>query len=78
MQLPPPPKDVESLKSKILAAWRECGYVELENLQIGTHADKLVLSGRVSTFFLRQKAECIALTLAGAGTLESKIAVDGF
>jgi len=73
-----PPSDVESLKSEILAAWRESGYVELENIQIEGDADNVVLSGRVSTFFLRQKAECLALTLAGAGRLESRIEVAGF
>ena len=74
----PPPKNVVSLNSEILVAWRECGNSELENVQIEAHADEVVLSGRVSTFFLRQKAECIALMLAGAGKLESKIEVEGF
>ncbi len=71
-----PPRDSNALTDEVARAFSESGYSELENIRIHAHGEKVVLSGRVSAFYLRQKAEHIALSLAGPGKLESRIHVD--
>jgi hypothetical protein len=70
------PQQGRSLGEAIAAAYKESGYGELEGLDIHTDGNRVVISGKVSSFFVRQKAECIGLHLAGLGNLESHVQVE--
>ena len=70
-----PPQEATTLITRIANALKESGYGELENIRIHPYGENVLLTGSVSAFYLRQKAECIALGITGAGKLDSRIRV---
>lgn len=63
------------LASDVHNALRNTGYSEIYNLDVIVDAHEVHLSGRVSSYYIRQRAENAALSIPGVITVTSNIVI---
>jgi hypothetical protein len=65
----------DALLHEIVDSLRSTGYPELRNLVVDVDGHDVCLHGQVSSYFLRQKAECIILSNPAVATFHSLVQV---
>lgn len=74
-----PPKPVPSadlnMASRIDRALRATGYTSLRNVRIGVATGSVILRGRVSTYYLKQVAQVVALGIPGVKKVQNELDV---
>lgn len=66
----------ETLIRRIERTLQQSGYPELQNLEIIQGHDRILLYGRVRTYFLKQLAQSLILALPDVTAVENQMDVD--
>lgn len=66
----------ESLSRRVEQCLRQCGYPELHNLEVIQGSDRILLQGRVRTYFLKQLAQNLVLSLPEVTAVENQLDVE--
>lgn len=65
----------ELLKCEISGSFRQCGYRELDGLEIEVDGHDVTLRGTLPTYYLRQKAAALVLSNQAVATLQTVIEI---
>lgn len=65
----------DMLKCEIIEAFKQCGYRELDRVEIEVDGHDVTLRGTLPSYFLRQKAAALVLSNPSVATLQSMIDV---
>lgn len=63
------------LIGRIAESLRESGYPELQNLEVSHAYERILLQGRVQTYFLKQVAQALVLSVPGVTAVENQVDV---
>lgn len=65
----------DSLARRVELSLLQCGDPELQNLEVRGGHGRILLAGRVRTYFLKQLAQTVILSLPGVTSVENHVAV---
>lgn len=65
------------LRDSVQQALQQSGYAELGNLEIDVDDGRVTLSGRVSSYYLKQVAQSRSLGLDGVRLLSNRVTIQG-
>lgn len=68
----------EPLSRRVERRLEESGYPELRNLNVSQGPHRILLEGKVRTYFLKQVAQTLVLSLPGVDAVENQIEVSGY
>ena len=64
-----------ALLSAIADAFRQTGYGQLRSLAVRREGESVILAGQVPTYFLKQLAQTVAMSVSGVGCVDNEIHV---
>jgi osmotically-inducible protein OsmY len=64
------------LRASVAGSLFECGRPALRVVRCDVSGDRVILSGAVPSYHLKQLAQAVAVRVAGVGRVENRIAVD--
>lgn len=65
----------ERLSRFVREAIRNAGYLPLRNVSVVAHEGHVVLHGRLPTWYMKQLAQCAAMSVPGVESLSNEIVV---